>query len=76
MEFLAGTWWIWLIVAVVFWTGTRIYPIYMVRKMWESFPDWSDNSFFSGIIFLIIIFFVGSISSILFVVGVISNFLR
>ena len=74
MHFLAGTWWIWLIVWVVILPISIIIFFTRTRRTMES-DDFFDKGFlsiFSGMIMIIVAWFISGVSFVLFIIGVIA----
>ena len=74
MEFLAGTWLIWLIVAVVLWGYVFINQINRMRGMWKSDFDKAGKAFFAGLVPMILAALVATVCFVLFIVGIIAKF--
>ncbi len=74
MEFLAGTWLIWLIVAVVLLGYVLVNQIGRMRRMWKSDFDEMEQSFFAGLAPMILATLAAAVSFILFIIGIVAKF--
>ncbi len=76
MEFLAGTWWLWLIVAVVCYGYVCLNQLMRMKRMFHSDFDDTFKNFFSGLIPMILLGLAGSVCFILFIVGIVAKFIN
>ncbi len=77
VQFLAGTWLIWLLVAVAFFIVAIVNQLKRMRRILKADPsDNFEDSFFEGITVLIVMWFLGGISFILFIIGIFAYFIK
>ena len=75
MGFLATTWWIWIIAAMLCFLYIVVGQIIKMKKFFNSdFNDGSFSGFFNNMLWMIIVGAAGWVCAILFVIGVIAAF--
>lgn len=73
MEFLAKTWGLWLVIAVVCYGYALFNQLRRMKRMMDSDFDDGFKGFLKGVASMILAGLAGTVSFILFVVGVIAR---